>query len=257
MTPIRAANKILLLWQQHGPDAYPVDLQQVVDGVINQSSSPDRLNLSYEHLQSTEGAMLQATVDPHSFAAIVNLGIKNSGRRRFTLAHEIGHFVLHRSLKMNFQCSREMLEDFKTLGVEREANQFASQLLIPPNRVREYDEKPWNLDTLKEISARFEVSLQAAGLRATQLSQKRRAFVVSVSDFVEWGSSSERLYKQGCFFRQMMEVPVGSTAFGAEFSADRLDEVCVQSDFWGVTRRFKEESMLGYDGRIYTCIDAD
>lgn len=43
-------------------------------------------------------------------------------RLRFTLAHELGHLVMHR---------------FPTPGMENEANQFASAFLIPPHEIKD------------------------------------------------------------------------------------------------------------------------
>lgn len=256
MHPLKAANKILTLWQAYGPDTYPVDLRAVVDEVVNKSAGNDRLSLATELLSEADGAMVRSRVNKNEFAAIVNSGVRNARRRRFTMAHEIGHFVLHRSAYDDFLCTRNMLEDFKTEGIEKEANEFAAQLLMPPNRVKDFDAKPWTVDTLKEIAEFFEVSLQAAGLRMAQLSSRKRAFVVSVSDFVEWGVSSNKLFKTGCYFKQLMEVPGGSTAHGAELSHELLDAPTDLNDLWGIDGKFTEESTLGFNDRIYTCIDA-
>lgn len=60
-------------------------------------------------------------------------------RKRFTLAHEIGHFVHpehHPIIDGEFKCSEDdVFRDYKkdTALIERQANQFASELLIPNN----------------------------------------------------------------------------------------------------------------------------
>jgi Zn-dependent peptidase ImmA (M78 family) len=52
-------------------------------------------------------------------------------RRRFTAAHELGHAVLHRST-MQFIADTEMLENDEAVSdIEREANRFAAELLMP------------------------------------------------------------------------------------------------------------------------------
>ena len=55
-------------------------------------------------------------------------------RRRFTAAHELGHAVLHRERMGRFRADTEttLLEaDDSTDELEREANQFAAELLMP------------------------------------------------------------------------------------------------------------------------------
>ena len=255
MTHLKQANRLIKLWQDFGDDCYPVDLKKVVTEIVNKSSGTDRLHLVVKPLGEIDGAMVRSKEYPASYTAFVNAKVSNPRRRRFTLAHEIGHFVLHRTFQDEFHCTRAMIANFRLEGVEFEANQFASQLLIPPNRIREFEKKPWNIDTLREIADYFEVSLQAAGLRMARLSTRPIGFVVSVSDMVDWGCASKALYKRGCYFKSMMDVPEGSTAFGAERSEEKLDHRETHREMWGIEETFQEESTLGYDGKIYTCID--
>ncbi len=75
--------------------------------------------------------------------------IRYESRLRFTLAHEIGHFVLHRDfyLSQNFDDAEDWLDIIQSLDpndldwYERHANEFAGRLLVP----RDY--------LIKEISA--------------------------------------------------------------------------------------------------------
>lgn len=58
-------------------------------------------------------------------------------RRRFTLAHEIGHFVLHRNDKEGFVDSRKTMSRSASYwdAYESEANRFAATLLMPEDLV--------------------------------------------------------------------------------------------------------------------------
>lgn len=58
------------------------------------------------------------------------------GRRRFTAAHELGHFVLHRSRMGRWiadtnESVSEDVEADDTAEMERQANRFAAELLMP------------------------------------------------------------------------------------------------------------------------------
>jgi hypothetical protein len=71
------------------------------------------------------------------------------GRRRFTIGHELGHFVLHRDAERDLFCRRSHVEpaDLKTPtedpnvpNIEEEASVFAAALLMPTRLMRrEYD----------------------------------------------------------------------------------------------------------------------
>lgn len=68
---------------------------------------------------------------------MVNDSISNDGRRNFTIAHELGHYFLCHELK-NGQCfDANILEDGTDIdSIEREANYFASCLLMPENKLK-------------------------------------------------------------------------------------------------------------------------
>lgn len=103
-------------------------------------------------------------------------------RRRFTIAHEIGHFVLHRldnEIFVDKKAFKVMYrDDNSTTGEikqEREANAFAAALLMPRERViAELDKTQFDLSDEKEnvitkLSEIFNVSSQAMMYRISNL----------------------------------------------------------------------------------------
>lgn len=66
-------------------------------------------------------------------------------RLNFTLAHEVGHFILHAEQykKMKFASTKEYIEFQKSIDddsiewFEKQANEFAGRLLVPINRLKE------------------------------------------------------------------------------------------------------------------------
>jgi Zn-dependent peptidase ImmA (M78 family) len=81
--------------------------------------------VSEEDLDGFAGALVPA--ESRTKWGIVYGSGQSPGRRRFTTAHELGHYLLHRKKYPNGIHSSEA--DAK-LEVEREANEFASWLLI-------------------------------------------------------------------------------------------------------------------------------
>ncbi|MBK6607736.1 MAG: ImmA/IrrE family metallo-endopeptidase [Leptospiraceae bacterium] len=97
-------------------------------------------------------------------------------RRRFSLAHEIAHFVLHKMSGVHMDTKIFLRSDSPNLHgikIEREANQFAAELLMPEEQIRVawknlpenwFDEKP-----LEIIAKQFKVSEGALFIRLKQL----------------------------------------------------------------------------------------
>lgn len=94
-------------------------------------------------------------------------------RRRFSIAHEIGHFVLHYYGKLFGEKDQQKHISFRdntsSLGFsvrEIEANFFAANLLMPESKVRELYSEGFNLE---EMAYFLNVSKAAMGHRLEYL----------------------------------------------------------------------------------------
>ena len=87
-------------------------------------------------------------------------------RQRFTLAHELGHFFLHRWKCQNFT-DKMLFRKNETSPMEVEANNFAADLLMPEREFRDYiGEKS---SKVEELAEHFAVSALAVRVRAKKL----------------------------------------------------------------------------------------
>jgi Zn-dependent peptidase ImmA (M78 family) len=101
-------------------------------------------------------------------------------RQRFTIAHEIGHFVLHHSVRDVF-IDKQYVAVYKRdanssqgeYKYEVEANRFAAALLMPESLVhqviRAYQFDLGDEVALKALADTFAVSAQAMSIRLAQL----------------------------------------------------------------------------------------
>lgn len=78
-------------------------------------------------------------------------------RQRWTLAHELGHLVLHGAIRGSVD------------EVEEQADAFATELLLPDAVMREELVTPITLSQLSSLKARWRVSLQTLIRRAQEL----------------------------------------------------------------------------------------
>src|SRR5262245_8910237 len=95
-------------------------------------------------------------------------------RRRFTIAHELGHFLLHRGQTVHLDETRQaftinLRDPDSSKGEdneEREANLFAAELLMPAKFLaKDLEHETLDLlgetDTLERLAKRYKVSTQA------------------------------------------------------------------------------------------------
>ncbi len=96
-------------------------------------------------------------------------------RRRFTIAHEIGHFVLHMT-RLIFVDEVVLHFRDRTSGEGRdpeeiEANAFAAELLMPEHFIEEDMEEldVWDDEGIQELAQKYQVSTQSLIYRLNHL----------------------------------------------------------------------------------------
>lgn len=123
---------------------------------------------------------------------------QSRGRRRFSIAYELGHFHLptHRAAHVQGRCNER---DLRTRGndVDRrewEANDFAAELLMP-HRLFAEDARRLSIsvDSVDRLASpdMYDVSRLAAAWRLVQITREPAALVVSTHGVVEWLVRSE------------------------------------------------------------------
>lgn len=93
----------------------------------------------------------------------------HSNRKKFTLAHELGHFFLHKNMKVEFR-DEIFFRSSALDSIEYAANEFAAKLLIPESLLRKViNQGEKNIVTLAN---KFNVSSAAMKYRLVELGYK-------------------------------------------------------------------------------------
>jgi len=104
--------------------------------------------------------------NPSGYAIFINARDPHR-RQRFTLAHELAHYILHRDLigdgLVDDAMYRSKLGDF----YEREANRWAADILMPPALFRGLYRG--GMKSLAELSNTLDVSESAVRIRLNEL----------------------------------------------------------------------------------------
>ncbi|MCG8529852.1 MAG: ImmA/IrrE family metallo-endopeptidase [Desulfovibrionales bacterium] len=150
--PIITARDVLRL---HWDNSLPVDLIGIANrlGVVTFASSDLTSSGHYTPAKEGQRALIEYNAHEHPV------------RQRFTIAHELGHHVLH-----NGERDRELPCDFTMGGSqeEREANQFAAELLMPEDAVNVLV-RIKNVVAVPELAKIFGVSYSAMRWRLHNL----------------------------------------------------------------------------------------
>jgi Zn-dependent peptidase ImmA (M78 family) len=116
---------------------------------------------------------------------VISNGITYFRQERFTMAHEIGHILLHYTSNI---CWRE---DFYlwgfTRGKEYEANQFAVKLLMPTKEIRKFlSKEDISFKIIKNISNLYQTSLISTAIRCTKIYNDLAILIYHKNQRISW-----------------------------------------------------------------------
>jgi Zn-dependent peptidase ImmA (M78 family) len=140
-----------------------------------------------------EGAIVRKWNEPNGIIA-VRRDVRELGRKRFTIAHEIGHYILPGHGKRERSCKGEDVEAWRdgTPRQEVEANKFASELLLPTDYIRRVVQaRHASIETAKYLCAEFQTSLTAALLKSIDVTEERCCVVLTTDNVISWAKANE------------------------------------------------------------------
>ena len=163
-------------------------------------------DIDVEEIACLCGAMVRDCQLTGAEARLVRLGpkavisvsdaVNNVGRRRFGIAHEVGHLRLHDGDLIQICTSEDVAafghEEKGQKPKELEANAFAAELLLPRAMVvpRLRGAKP-SLDIIEDLAKQFSTSLSATARRFVSLTKESCALVFSKDGRIKSFSSSD------------------------------------------------------------------
>jgi len=211
--PIKEANTVIaLLDLVLGEDRYPLDIKEIcLDYSLKKFPDHRIQEVKGDDLPGFEGALYGSHRNEQSrWLILFNDQIPQPGRINFTLAHEFGHYLMHRDELNEFECSQKDMSNFRDdTQRESEANKFASQLLMPPNDFRKQIERQKiNFDLIEHCTDRYSVSLTAMLLKFVDITDKRCVLVVSTNGYILWSKPSRNALKSGKFIKTVGLPPI-------------------------------------------------
>ena len=162
--PIEEANLLLKKFNVNEP---PIDVDFIAKEI--------GIDLFYEYLPDDISGILN--IEQNKKPIIIINSEHHKNRKRFSIAHEIGHYILHKNNGIHID-KKSFLRDNKSsqalYSIEIEANKFAAELLMPIELLKKEIENIEDIidfeeDIISELAKKFEVSTTAMGIKFQSL----------------------------------------------------------------------------------------
>jgi hypothetical protein len=192
-----------------------------------------------------EGALVRV---PQRLKGVIAIkrSIREEGRKRFTICHEVGHFMLPGHGTTECICLSDEVESWRKSVPEQElaANQFAAELLLPFKEIQPFvKKKDLTIALAQVVSKEFQSSLTSASLKCVEVTEEKCAVVFSVAGSIKWFRRNDNFH----YFVRVNQK-VSDESYAAQlFSGAKVDEPfgAVPADAW------LEAENLPSDARIW------
>ena len=211
------------------------------DELINQLEISDVEEIDIEAIAMTQNALVidggltgaeaRLSRSPKLNFIRVNNAIREPGRRRFAIAHELGHLLLQQSSQFALCTDKDLIPFYTNSADELEASTFSAALLMPGQFFEPLcrSARP-SLQYVAELATDFRVTLTAASSRYIQFCPHRCCLVVSKDGKIRY----HRKTKDFGYFITPRETLSPATYAADFFKGERLPEGMneVQANAW-------------------------
>lgn len=179
-----------------------------------------------------DGALIRSKAAQKGIVA-VKASIFEKSRKRFTIAHEIGHFIIPHHRDLGNICEDRKIESFDSHlnQAEIEANEFAAELLLPSALLRKrFNLSEFSLPQISAVAADFGTSLTATTRSFLTLTDLPCAMVWSVTNSARWFVRSDSFR----FFLPLAELPANGSFAARIFRGESApaELAPVRADAW-------------------------
>ncbi|TGK87957.1 ImmA/IrrE family metallo-endopeptidase [Leptospira bourretii] len=167
----------------------------IAENLLNEFPSLQKLPIAIEKIIGKKGIDLHVTELPSDISGILNVENKeysifvqeshHEHRQRFTMAHELGHFLIHHPETTHIDRKSYFRSPLSSTALDREeieANRFAAAILMPKEMVMQevkrfietygediIDTEEENNPLITSLATKFKVSPAAMMLRLQNL----------------------------------------------------------------------------------------
>jgi Zn-dependent peptidase ImmA (M78 family) len=159
------------------------------DFTLSEIANYLNINIKEVPISGSQGRIL---INGSSAIITINSNLTHKGKKNFVIAHEIGHFLMHKELISIFSDTENTLSDWHTKGPhENEANSFATELLMPYDSFKSFiNKKKLSFNLIEKVSEYFNTSLLATFLRYVDIGDFPAMVVYMENNKIIWKKHS-------------------------------------------------------------------
>lgn len=209
----KAAIHVSRLIEPWGDARFPIDVDRLA---LNCHSTYDRddpiTQIHGAPWKDVDGFLQRNPDNPKEWWITYSTNVRPE-RRRFTKAHELGHYILHSQKLGECRCERDAIveKDTGEANIEAQANQFASYLLMPAKHLRpRIENTSITLDLISELADFYGVSFEAMCIRFVEITDERAVLVYWDNGMMRRWSRSDAAQTQHLWISQPKGHPVES-----------------------------------------------
>ncbi|MFP5040451.1 ImmA/IrrE family metallo-endopeptidase [Parasediminibacterium sp. JCM 36343] len=254
------------------------EIEDLAEYIANEYSPKGAINLegiaenngitfSYGNYKDAFDGLLEHSFGNfHIYINIDRLEHGYTERARFTFAHELGHYFLdnHRNaLAQGLAPSHPSFTGFISENlVERQADYFASCLLLPKTRIKiDCFKRKFEFKLIQELSKKYQTSITATALRYSSIGCSPIMVAYCMNNSIKWYWKTTEFPFWVLKFGKS-KVPE-NTAAGEYFSKNRrytTAEIVYAEDWFDVKfdrdreRQFLEHCVYGTNGSVLSIV---
>jgi len=180
--------------------------------------------------------------------------ITEKGQKKFTIAHELGHYFNSGKKNGSYFCSGLDIRGIKQdITAEVDANDFAAELLMPEDWFVKFTKgKIIGKKLLSESAEYFDISLSAAALRYAEIGNHPVAVIMSKDGSVKWS----RINKHFTFHFIRPKSKVNNLSYAYEFFNGEKIPMDLKKflPMRGLLELIIIKKITSFTSRIYQCI---
>ena len=260
LSPKAYANTLAKAWGK----VFPVNVREVAYELSSRQPDPIRKIEPIDlPLHACEGLLTPNTRGTR-WGIGYSAHIREDGKVNFTIAHELGHYLLHRNENHAALDTEDELRDFprarqRPQNIEQEANEFASYLLMPLDDFRtQLTSDAVTMDLITHCAGRYGTSLAASALKLVEFIDRPVICISSRDGVVQWSRSSEAALKAGLYLRRGTPVPMTSLSFACQgakaTSAQRAGAINERSGWFPGVRVHESAVPQPHYGSVFTLL---
>lgn len=176
-------------------------IKQIAKEVINDFNLQYPLNI-YNFCKNLNIKIYREDIDMdgcllcHNGKVAIIVNKRNSSREKFSIAHELGHFFIPHHNELMFNCYDVGNSSVITkLENEKEADLFASELLMPEHMISRYSDEI-SFNQIKYVADIFETSLLSTAIRLIKLTDENVILACLSNNKVKWHIWSDSGFMQ-------------------------------------------------------------